>query len=535
MAASDLPARDRLRQLEQRRDALQAKVEQLGRAAQPANRRDVRLARTVKPPSGGSYPSQASCPNTYWIVFVDAEYEAETQGEVARTLTLRQQSDQARTTVQNVVDGKDAYIAEGQLIEVWHARGQWWTDFGHGACVFAEDDFSDDLSAWTQEAGSWSIDSGAVETSSDDALLIHDQEATEEAVIVDVDFFRALGGSIGAQGKVIIGWTDANNYTYALVHMNGFDGLELRQVSGGTDTQLLQRDVTLIPGTWYHLRLCYDGSKLRALVTSQDQTKHWRPGVVSATLGSGRGVGVGTGSLDPLGEGLGKEFTFDNFTAAREEQNQPNCEDCGPEICSCDTCRYNEGPKRWKIQIDGFSGSTLCGAVPCSQLDGTYFLFVPCDPELSCDAGPSDFDTNDGPGCFASGMGIDVCDCSTGWTIEITLRANQLLPDGSGPSNYIMVTILQRDGTCPDALGNPNAQPTSTGLGWRWLKEFNDPSAFIQGGLWDCFNLQEHEIPAYTADPDKDCDDTPALGTVAEWAAMCDHTTSTLKIWALAD
>jgi hypothetical protein len=107
--------------------------------------RQSRLAVTVPAPIlwyGGSsseseddadwesrYPQADEQPNTYWIVFVDASYDAQA-GYTSAQLTYRQFANRARTLARNTVEGM--YLEPFTLIEVTFYEGQWWFTRGDG-------------------------------------------------------------------------------------------------------------------------------------------------------------------------------------------------------------------------------------------------------------------------------------------------------------------------------------------------------------------------------------------------------------------
>jgi len=91
-------------------------------------RNQHRLAITVADPNTQLYPAKTSCPNTYWIVFVDAKFAA-AQGRVIPTVSARQNLPEPRTLAHNLIEGVEGYVPQYTLIEVaWHNR-QWW--FSH--------------------------------------------------------------------------------------------------------------------------------------------------------------------------------------------------------------------------------------------------------------------------------------------------------------------------------------------------------------------------------------------------------------------
>lgn len=87
-----------------------------------------RLAITVPDPNTHKYPEKEDCPNTYWIVFVDADFDLP-QGNQTPTIRHRQLLTKPRTLAYNLIEGQEGYVPQSTLIEVsWHNR-QWWFQY----------------------------------------------------------------------------------------------------------------------------------------------------------------------------------------------------------------------------------------------------------------------------------------------------------------------------------------------------------------------------------------------------------------------
>ena len=120
------PTNYRLRELE---NQLAAAQRQLGQMEQrPAILRDgrnPRLAKTAIAPGAGSYPTEASKPNTYGIVFLDSTY-TQASGNQARHDTARQT--EARTVAQQLLP--NTYVPVGTIVEVFWDSKRWWFAWG---------------------------------------------------------------------------------------------------------------------------------------------------------------------------------------------------------------------------------------------------------------------------------------------------------------------------------------------------------------------------------------------------------------------
>ena len=167
--------------------------------------------------------------------------------------------------------------------------------------------FDSDLSAWTEEAGEWSIDAGAAEADSADALLqsvatFTDTEWTLYAV-VNLD-------TVGDEARLSVG-TDEDDYLFAEVQVtDDLAFLRLGQVVGGSETyfspaaaQIQTILSTGESGEWgadddFVIKLCYSNGELRANIyqgTTVPSTTFHQFAAHTVAMPSPFKVGIGTG------------------------------------------------------------------------------------------------------------------------------------------------------------------------------------------------------------------------------------------------
>ncbi len=124
-----MPERDpqfdqRVQDLEQALRTLQASIDRgaADRESITSIPRNPRLAKTSKQTSGGSYPTLADAPNTYWIKFLDSTFTL-AEGNQTPTHTARQADG---STLAHVIEGTRDYIAEDTVVIVTFDNGRWW-------------------------------------------------------------------------------------------------------------------------------------------------------------------------------------------------------------------------------------------------------------------------------------------------------------------------------------------------------------------------------------------------------------------------
>lgn len=99
---------------------------------QPAILRWPRLAVTALDPDQGDYPD--SIANTYWIKFLDGDFDDMDDGN--RLLTVAERQQEARAVCHNIVPG--VYIPLGTRISVWRQNERFWTQYAAGGLQLVE-------------------------------------------------------------------------------------------------------------------------------------------------------------------------------------------------------------------------------------------------------------------------------------------------------------------------------------------------------------------------------------------------------------
>lgn len=114
----------RIAELEARVAELDRLLQRAGRPMRRTQARDVRLARTIKDPVSGTYPTTGE---TFWIEFLDSYFTA-TAGSSPATHATRK----TNVVAHNL---RGAFLPEGTVVEaMWQRglaggdKGQWWID-----------------------------------------------------------------------------------------------------------------------------------------------------------------------------------------------------------------------------------------------------------------------------------------------------------------------------------------------------------------------------------------------------------------------
>ncbi len=166
-------------------------------------------------------------------------------------------------------------------------------------CLLADDDFNRASigSDWTVAAGTWSIVSNELQGSAANGQLIHVTTSTEHAIRARV---KVDGQPRNA--RLIVGWTDANNYAFAEVSWpsSGTCGtLSLGEVVAGSTAILKSTPIRgLAVGGWCWWNLCFSS----AYPSGYELTTQFNgaESLIAPTSVGGNRAGVGTGSGVPV-------------------------------------------------------------------------------------------------------------------------------------------------------------------------------------------------------------------------------------------
>ena len=237
-------------------------------------------------------------------------------------------------------------------------------------CSIVSDDFNrannTNVGAnWTETAGDWEIDSNEAEISTANALLVSTGTNPDGGTSQIQALVKA--SSITTLARIIVAYTDSNNYLYAeLLFLGGSSTLRLMQMSGGTPTQLARYGgtlgtITLSTATQYLWTLCYDGEVLTTVVGAA--TYCLSAGVTGFT---GNKVALGTG-----GTVIG-DVNFDDVAGTRVRPDCTICTPCG----NCTTCCNDGGPFEFVVDFDGMTATNNecsdCASLPTEYTLPTY-------------------------------------------------------------------------------------------------------------------------------------------------------------------
>lgn len=190
------------------------------REAQIGDRRNPRLAITVPDPYMQEYPKREDCPNTYWIRFVDGEFP-KSQGRQPHTVRERQKEGNQFTLAHNTIDGLDAYVPQGTLIDVFsdlNATGlrQWWfTRVGGEDCGSSSSSESVQSWSWSESGPPSASESGSAGIECADCLRASGASWPEDA----------MGDYLRWEGKIINGqcvWRKSGTLWYIGYHASGY-------------------------------------------------------------------------------------------------------------------------------------------------------------------------------------------------------------------------------------------------------------------------------------------------------------------------
>lgn len=236
-------------------------------------------------------------------------------------------------------------------------------------CAIFSDDFdrADNASPgadWSEENGQVAISSNKLAyVSGSDVACISTTTHTSQDVTITVDV-RQTGFVLvtGTEFRVILSYTDANNYWYAALKIGTSQYLRVVHRSGGSDTVLDTTTVTTTINTTYTITACMSGAFIYATCTASGA-----PEVFAAHSGTSGEFGVGFGAADIFS-------SFDNFVARAVDDT---CEDC--ERPTCTMCTGEGIPDAMEITITGIVNGSC---TDCANLNGTFILTP--DPESPC-------------------------------------------------------------------------------------------------------------------------------------------------------
>lgn len=329
--------------------------------------------------------------------------------------------------------------------------------------------FVDDFTTATVEdgrevrSGTWSIGSSELTTSSNNSLVIFDDEIPGSGVVpqtIDVRV-RLRGGSATIIG---LAYTDDDNYLFARLEYNG--GLEIIRLYkkvAGTVTQIGSGVVFTGSGlpVQVRVRLCFNGITLVANRFGGTATV----GAIVSDTFEGRKALVGTynGTIsvqtdfDAIAYGsLGTNEAWPTNIGDETE----GCMKCSPSCAQCDASH----PPPAEIQVTLGSGPTNDAYCACDEIPGVYAL----TSDSGCCwhyRGPAECSVPV-PGCTPNpgmyGLSLRLCISNIGggnyrWELLITFHSNVSCIDPVYDVNIIYRTDVE---ATDDACENPPATLT---------------------------------------------------------------------------
>ena len=229
-------------------------------------------------------------------------------------------------------------------------------------CFYEQDDFdradSDDLgSKWTEEAGSWSISSNVLTTSSSNGLCICDTPGGLPHVVQVWVRFDAYGDT----ARIVFDYTDSTSYSYVEIHSND----QSVSIFNGAGVRLQRLFAVINTNTWYQVRVCiHDDVTIVNFGAG--------PAVVGANMTNAQTtIGLGTG-------GMNTRTSFDDFSFQRHLELRAGCPNCSG---LCDGhCIDGLTSERMQVEIVGMANGGAETDPNCPSFDGTWVLFQQRNP-----------------------------------------------------------------------------------------------------------------------------------------------------------
>lgn len=181
---------------------------------------------------------------------------------------------------------------------------------------------------WSEAAGSWSISSNALITTSSDAIALSSTSHPLGTANMRVRAVVYMPTS-GDIARILIAYTDSTHYWYAEYKVGASGYIRIYQVNGGSPVQKRTLSVATTASSFY--TLCVSITNANLLVVGLYNFSS----VLQGTLAhqgsfSGSQFGLGTGTITGTA-------TFDNFEASTTNDSDP-CPACSVARCTeCDS------------------------------------------------------------------------------------------------------------------------------------------------------------------------------------------------------
>ena len=227
-----------------------------------------------------------------------------------------------------------------------------WTGIGDGTDVS-----TGTACGWTEDAGSWSVTSNAVTTTSSSAILrsntAHPDGTGEQSLSVSLKS-SASNDLI----RVIVGYVDSSNYHFAEVKTGASGYLKIFKRSAGSNTELDSISTTYFAaGTARTLTVCINDAQTTITATTPNTAVCG--GYATTVPASADEFGLGTGGT------VTGTVTFDDFTATSTASDCPDCDGC------CEFCTI---PSELQVTQSGWANSVCPVFNDCPSLDSTAIL-----------------------------------------------------------------------------------------------------------------------------------------------------------------
>jgi hypothetical protein len=191
-------------------------------------------------------------------------------------------------------------------------------------CSFFSDAFTSGAflaQKYDQTAGSWSVASGTLTTSSGSALIIARRTVPPELTGVYCTVTMAMGRA-GDVGKLIIAYTDADNYWWCELEPGTNHGrLRLYERSGGAETLKGTIKIAFLQANeQLTVEMCYADGFVRAHAFGDGGMSAALQSAATITI-AGTKCGMGTGNVS-------SGVVFDSFLIETHETDDSECESC---------------------------------------------------------------------------------------------------------------------------------------------------------------------------------------------------------------
>jgi hypothetical protein len=230
--------------------------------------------------------------------------------------------------------------------------------------IFADAFGTDNLATnYDTRAGTWSVSSGVLSTSSSNALLIANAAAPSNAGKFTI---RVSSSTSGQEIRIVGAYVDDDNYLFGKITFGAFPAtttVGLWKRDAGVETQLGVNGTVsgLFASTLYTAVICWGSD--RSSITFNGMTRSHK-----SYVPAGDQAGVGSGSLSG-------SLTFDDLDYDKHLDDGATCPACTSySLCGSATvgaCEDGSQPVTGTVVLTNLANGT-CSS--CSSYDGTYVI-----------------------------------------------------------------------------------------------------------------------------------------------------------------